>query len=80
MANREANDTEKDELARIGDAIYDHIPMEEKLRHNGERIAIDIRTREIRYFDASIPAIELPVTGAVWTSIIRLKVEHASLH
>lgn len=71
--NTTAECAERSEYLQLGDEVYDSIPMSEKLAHVGERIAIDLRTREYRFYDGSLPREALPITGPTWTSIIRLE-------
>ncbi len=58
---------------RLGDSIFDSISMEEKKANEGKRVAIDLKTREVRYFDGSWPSAALACAGPTWTSIVRLE-------
>ena len=73
--NKLAEGLERQRYMDIGNRLYGDVPDLEKLANNGKRIAIDLCTREHRFFDVSIPVEALPVINPTWTSIIRVTLE-----
>lgn len=66
-------DEEYERLIRMGDRILDMIPIDELRAHEGDRIAIDLRTGERRYFPSDTPTCALACAGPAWTSIVKIE-------
>ena len=75
MRNEVAQGPERDRFMQIGDEIYRLIPAEEKLENVGRRIAIDLKTREYRFYDGGISSEQLAVTNPTWTCVVRAEQE-----